>query len=129
MENNRGYLIDTNIFIWWMEKSKKLSKNLFDLLNNPHSQIFLSVASIWEVVIKRKRGKLKLSRDIRTGLEKSGFRLLDIEVSHVLETENLPGLHWDPFDRILIAQAKVENLTLITTDEKIWRYDVDVVKA
>ena len=95
--NNKGFLIDTQIFIWWMEKSKRLSKKSFDLLNDPQNKIFLSVASV--------------------------------EVFHVLGVEKLPYYHKDPFDRILISQAQVENLAFITSDEKIWKYNVAVVRC
>lgn len=128
MESKR-FLVDTNIFIWWMEKSNRLGKNIFTLVNDPQNLIFLSVASILEIVIKRAKKKLKIPKDIDTGLRESGFRTLPIEFAHALEFEKLPSYHKDPFDRLLISQARVENLTLITSDEKIWRYDLPVLKA
>jgi len=129
MVNDKGFLIDTQIFIWWMEKSKRLSEKSFDLLNDPQNKIFLSVASVWEIVIKKGRRKLEVPKDVRGGIEKSGFIPLPIEVFHVLGVEKLPHYHKDPFDRILISQAKVEDFTLITSDEKIWKYDLSLLKA
>lgn len=129
MVNNKGFLIDTQIFIWWMEKSKRLSKKSFDLLNDPQNQIFLSVASIWEIVIKKQKRRLKVPKDVKGGVEASAFNLLSIEVPHVLGVEKLPFYHKDPFDRILISQAKIEHLTLITADKKIWKYDLSLLKA
>lgn len=123
------YLIDTNIFIWWMEKNKRLSKNLFNLLNNPQNQIFLSVASVWEIVIKKAKKKLKTPKDVEGGIKASGFVAINIEMLHVLGIEKLPIHHNDPFDRVIISQAKTENLTLITTDKKIWKYDLSLLKA
>lgn len=123
------YLIDTNIFIWWMEKNKRISKDLMVLLNDPAISIFLSVGSIWEMVIKRAKGKLKLSQDIEKGIQTSRFEILSIQTSHALAVGNLPDYHKDPFDRILIAQTKSENLTLITSDPKIWKYKIDLLKA
>lgn len=123
------YLIDTNIFIWWMEKNRRLSKDIFDLLNNPQNQIFLSVASIWEIIIKKAKKKLKTPRDVEGGIKASGFIIIDIEMPHVLEVEKLPRYHNDPFDRILISQSRMENLTFITSDEKIWKYDLPLLKV
>ncbi len=122
------YLLDTHIFIWWMEE-KRLSKTLMDLLGDPRNKIYLSVAAIWEIVIKHSKGKLKISKDIEKGVKNSGFIVLPIETLHVLETGKFPNYHNDPFDRILIAQAKVENLTLITSDKKIWKYKLSFLKA
>ena len=123
------YLVDTNIFIWWMEKNRRLSKNIFNLLSNPQNQIVLSVASIWEIIIKKTKKKLKTPKDVEGGIKASGFMPINIEMSHVLGVEKLPMYHKDPFDRILVSQSRVENLTLITTDEKIWKYDLRLLKA
>src|SRR3989344_4885611 len=97
------YLIDTQIFIWWMEKNKRLSKDMFDLLNNPQNQIFLSVVSIWEIIIKKAKKKLKTPKDVEGGIKASGFIPINIEMSHVLGIESLSIYHKDPFDRILIS--------------------------
>lgn len=129
MKENKSFLIDTQIFIWWMEKSKKLPQDLFDLLNNPQNQIFLSVASVWEIVIKKAKKRLKTPKNIEAGVIRSGFLVLPIGLKHVLGVEKLPLFHKDPFDRILISQAKTERLTFITTDEKIWKYDLSLLKA
>ncbi len=116
------YLLDTHVFIWWMEKNKRLPDKLMNLINDPQNEVYLSVVNVWEIVIKNAKGKLKSPKDIKGGIQKSSFVLLPIDINHVLEVEKLPDIHKDPFDRILIAQAKVENLTLITSDEKIWKY-------
>lgn len=123
------YLLDTHIFIWWMEKNRRLPKDIFNLLNNPQNQIFLSVASVWEIVIKKAKKKLKTPKDVEGGIKASGFIAINIEISHVLGVEKLPMYHDDPFDRILISQARVENLTFITSDTKIWKYDLPLLKV
>ncbi len=128
MVNNNGYLIDTHIFIWWMEKSNKLPQELFDLLNNPHNKIFLSVVSVWEIVLKKRKKKLDLSMDMKVSVQKSKFSVLPIEIDHVFGIDILPLHHKDPFDRILISQAIVEKLTLITTDDKIVKYNLPMLK-
>ena len=122
------YLIDTHIFIWAMEENKRLPLDIKARISDPNNKVFVSVTSIWEIIIKKRKG-LKVPKDILGGIKKSNFVLLSIDINHVLEVENLPLYHGDPFDRILIAQAKVENLTLITSDEKIWKYNLPMVRA
>ena len=121
------FLLDTQVFIWWMEKNRRLAEELYNLINNSDNQIFLSVATVWEIVIKKSKGKLKVPNDIKGGIKTSGFNLLPIEISHVLALEKLPPHHRDPFDRILIAQAQIENCTLVTNDPKIKRYKIKTV--
>lgn len=128
MENNR-YLLDTHILIWWMSKNSKLSEKISNILRNPHNQLFISTASIWEIIIKRAKKRLKVPQDIEKALKTSGFQLLPMQLSHVLKIETLPPIHHDPFDRMLIAQSNVENLTLITSDQKFWQYKLNLLKA
>ncbi len=128
MENNKGFLLDTHIFIWWMEGKKELKKEVKTILKDPHSQVYLSVASVWEMVIKINKKKLKLSVNLHKGIRTSRFQSLMITMPHVFELEHLPTYHTDPFDRLLIAQAKAENFTLITADPKIAKYPITVMK-
>ena len=129
MGKSSSFLIDTEIFIWGMESNPKLSPKIKKLLENPENQVFLSVVSVWEIVIKQAKGRLKLPKSVEEGIKLTGFKTLSIELVHVLTTGKLPMRHKDPFDRILIAQARVENLTFITTDEKIWKYDLPLLKV
>src|SRR3989344_4311207 len=122
------YLIDTQFFIWLMEKNDKIPKDLLVFLGNPQNQIFLSVASIWELIIKKGKKKLKIPRNIKTDVKKSGFTILPIEIEHVMRLEKLPDLHSDPFDRILISQSKVEDMILVTADKKIQQYNAKLLK-
>jgi len=126
---NKGFLIDSHIFIWWMKKSTKIPQKLYGQLNNPNNRIYLSIASVWEIIIKKAKKKLKIEYDIEKGILKSRFQLLPIELKHLLKLENLPEFHKDPFDRILISQSQVENLTFITADPKIWKYKINLLKA
>lgn len=123
------FLLDTHIFIWWMEKNNKLPEEIFAIINSQSTELFISVASIWEIIIKKMKKKLKLSEDIQAGIKKSNFKVLPIELLHVLGIETLPHIHKDPFDRIIVAQSKAENLTVITHDKKIWKYNIKVLKA
>ena len=128
MGNNK-YLLDTHIFIWAMEKSRRLPVKLIQLLQNPQNSIFVSIASIWEMMIKKTDLKLKITRDIEADIKLAGFQQLPIVLSNVLKIGNLPLHHKDPFDRLLIAQSSVEKLTLISADHKIWRYKINLLKA
>ena len=123
------YLLDTNIFLWCLNGDKKLKDKIREAIKDSKNQIFVSIASAWEISIKHRAGKLPLKTTLKKCFENSPFEILNINLSHVLPMEKLPLLHKDPFDRILISQAKVENLTLITSDEKIWKYDLSLLKA
>lgn len=124
-----GYLLDTHVFIRLMEGGKKLSPKAKTILQNSKEDLFVSVASVWEIIIKQSKGKLKTPEDIEGGIREAGFKTLSIEISHVLGVRNLASYHKDPFDRILISQARVENLTLVTSDEKIFRYKISAMRA
>jgi PIN domain nuclease of toxin-antitoxin system len=107
-----------------MEDSKNLSENIKIKIRNPESKIFVSVVTVWEIVIKRSLKKIKVSFDLKSSIKKAGFEVLPVQISHALRVEKLPIIHKDPFDRILISQAKVEYLTLITDDPKIKKYKI-----
>jgi PIN domain nuclease of toxin-antitoxin system len=129
---DNNFLLDTHIFIWAMEENKRLSKDLKSLLINPGNKIYVSVASFWELVIKKtsdKKKKFALNiEEIELATKAAGFEVLPIFTPHILGLVNLPLHHKDPFDRILISQAKIENLALITSDRKILNYDLPLVK-
>ena len=112
-----------------MENSRKLSDDIKSEIANPRNKIFVSVATIWEIVIKRNLKKIKLSFDLEASITEASLEILPIELSHVLNVQRLPNHHYDPFDRILVAQSQVENLALISHDQKIWKYDIDVLKV
>ena len=123
------YLVDTHILLWSISGSKRLKNSVKDILVDSSNQVYVSVVSGLEIAIKKRTGKIRLKTSLKECFKKSGFSLLDVNLSHALELDRLPIHHNDPFDRILISQAKVENLTLITADKKIWRYKVPVLKA
>lgn len=124
-------LLDTHTFIWWLEGNKKLKISIRKILESSENQILVSVMSGIEISIKSRSRKLNTNTTVQKMFEVSGFQVLNIDFNHVLEFNRLPVHpdHKDPFDRILISQAKVENLTLITSDEKIWRYELSLLKA
>ena len=123
------YLVDTHIFLWWIDNPKRLKDSVRNILEDSKNQILSSVINGVEISIKQKKGKLRLKTTLQEMFEASGFDVLEVNLKHVFGLSKLPLYHSDPFDRILTAQAKVEGLTLITADEKIWKYKVSVMKA
>lgn len=122
------YLLDTHIFIWWILDHPKLSKSFCDIIADSTSDLLFSSASAWEIVIKATLGKLSLPENaaewIRKHLDLNRITALPITVEHALMLHELPNLHKDPFDRIMVAQARCENLTIITDDQWIQKYAV-----
>jgi len=116
------YLLDTHILIWWAENNKKLKPRYKEIIADPVNMIFISVVSVWEVIIKTKLKKIRLKTSIEKIIERYGFHILDIRIDHVLELNKLKDYHKDPFDRLLITQSKVEDLTLLTDDKLINQY-------
>lgn len=125
----KRFLLDTHIILWWMTDNKRLSKDALHLLSNPDNVIFVSSISIWELAIKISLGKLDMSPQFFVLLEQESFKELPITHKHALGLIDLPKIHRDPFDRMLIAQARVEKMTLITTDKDILRYDIITLKV
>ena len=131
MVRSNRFLLDTHIFIWWMEENKRLSKDILYLLNNPQNQIFLSVASIWEMQIKLQLGKLKLAVPLQTLIEnqqqRNNVQILAIKSAHIFALHGLPSRHKDPFDRLLAAQTHVEQAVLLSVDPIFADYPVEVL--
>lgn len=125
------YLIDTHIFLWWLNGDKKLKTVIKKTIENKENQIVASVINGIEISIKARKRKIKLKTTIERMFEVSGFKVLDVNLNHVLELDKLPlhKNHKDPFDKILVSQARVENLTFITSDDKIWKYNLPLLKA
>ena len=123
------YLLDTQVFIWWMEENKRLPQKIKFIIDDPTNRIFISVVTPWEIIIKRKLKKLKVPKNFENYLMKEVFKIVPIYILHVLNVEQLPHHHKDPFDRVLVSQAKAEKLTLITSDPKIWKYNISLLKA
>ena len=121
-------LIDTNIIIWWLENPYQLPDSVRLEIENPNQPIYYSVASLWEIGIKKKKGKLKISDDYLDFLDQEQFEVLNINRPHVLKVSELDLIHNDPFDRIIIAQAITEGLTIITSDKIFEKYPVNLLK-
>jgi PIN domain nuclease of toxin-antitoxin system len=124
-----NFLIDTHILLWWLADHPSLSSKARKLISNENNLIFVSMASIWEMIIKKAIGKLKTPDNIDNVLKENDFKELPIKLEHVIAVGHLPNYHKDPFDRMLLAQAKCETLTLITSDEKLTIYEISHVKV
>ncbi len=123
-------LLDTHTFIWWDGEPGKLSPQALALCKDPTNTLVLSIASVWEMQIKIQLGKLSLRlplRDVVAEQQVNGMGLLPITLPHVLALEGLPHHHGDPFDRLLIAQAKAEGVSIISHDHKFTSYPVTVI--
>ncbi len=122
-------LLDTNILIWAAADSAALPAFARRALSDPKSELHVSTASAWEIAIKVNLGKLNFPVErLPTVLEKTGCVLLPIGLDHALRAASLPDHHADPFDRMLVAQAQIEGLTLVTSDRIIPRYTVSVLR-
>ena len=126
---NEPLLFDTHILLWAFNDDQRLPAKVREVLSNPEQVVLVSAVSIWEMSIKRSIGKLKLPDDFFNTLPKIKFEQLNINFTHAKSVLNLPLIHQDPFDRMLIAQANVEHLTLVTVDKDILRYDVAVFEV
>jgi PIN domain nuclease of toxin-antitoxin system len=119
------FLLDTHLLLWAAGEPRKLSKQARTLIENQNNELLFSVASLWEVTIKRGLGRKDFKVDarlLRRGLLDNGYAEMPVQSDHVVATESLPPLHKDPFDRVLVAQATVEGITLLTTDSLVSQY-------
>ena len=124
------YLLDTHTLIWAIEGSDNLPKFTKNVIQDTSNICLVSLASIWEISIKYSLGRLKIITDLESYIsiiKKSGFDVLPIKESHVLSVSKLPFHHKDPFDRLIIAQAHIENLTLISKDSKFKNYNIPIL--
>jgi PIN domain nuclease of toxin-antitoxin system len=118
-------LLDTHLLLWAAGEPRRLSRRARSLIDNPGNELFFSAASLWEVVIKRGLGRPDFKVDarvLRRGLLDNGYVELPIMSDHVVAIDSLPAIHKDPFDRVLVAQASVEGITLLTNDSVMSQY-------
>lgn len=118
-------LLDTHLLLWAAGQPKRLSRKARALIELPDNELFFSTASLWEIVIKRGLGREDFKVDprlLRRGLLDNNYSELSITSEHVVAIENLPPLHKDPFDRVLVVQASQEGVTLLTSDPVVAQY-------
>ena len=123
-------LLDTHVFIWWDIDPAKISPAAMAALRDPGNSVFLSVVSVWEMVIKVELGKLILHHplsEIIASQQENGIEVLPVELRHSLAVARLPSIHKDPFDRLLIAQSNVESMEFVSADRLITGYPVQIL--
>ncbi len=124
-------LLDTHVFLWLRNEPEKIPLPIMNLYESMGSDVFLSMASIWEMQIKNQLGKLVLDLPLNELIDqqclKNGLQILAIETAHIYALKNLPPHHNDPFDRLILVQAQTENLTLISADSVFKHYEVDCI--
>ena len=121
-------LLDTQVFLWWRSDSRKLNATAKRAIAEA-DVVFVSAASAWEAAIKIALGRLRIPDTLEAGVLESGFEKLAIGFSHAEAAARLPAHHADPFDRMLVAQAQIEGLTLVTHDGRLGRYKVELLRT
>ncbi|HPO16006.1 MAG TPA: type II toxin-antitoxin system VapC family toxin [Candidatus Hydrogenedentes bacterium] len=122
-------LLDTHALLWWLEDNPSLSREARAAISDGNRAVFVSAVTAWEIVIKKRLGKLDAPDTLEEALAANAFQELPVTIAHALAAGALPAHHTDPFDRMLVAQATLENLTLVTRDENIQKYPVAIIAA
>jgi PIN domain nuclease of toxin-antitoxin system len=124
-------LLDTHAFLWWISDDPRLSEKAKEIIADGRNELFFSAASGWEISIKARLGRLEVPEDLQRfisdQLSRNAIQVLPIYLSHALHTGSLPVHHRDPFDRILVSQAILERMPLLSADPQISHYPVEVV--
>ena len=124
-----NFLLDTHVLLWWLDANPTLAERANSTIADGNNLVFVSAAVIWEIRIKQALGKLVIPSNFRQVLGRQPFEMLAITAEHAHAVGDLPAHHRDPFDRMLIAQAKVERLTMVTRDAIITEYKIPIIKA
>jgi PIN domain nuclease of toxin-antitoxin system len=119
-------LVDTRVLLWWLTGDRNLSDAARDAIADPANEPLVSVASLWEIAIKRSLGKLTAPEDLPDRIAHEGFSWLTVGADHAWEVRHLPMHHRDPFDRLLVAQALIERVPVVTADPRFQPYGVEV---
>jgi PIN domain nuclease of toxin-antitoxin system len=122
-------LLDTHVLIWWLEDPTQVAVHVREAVSRPENHVLVSAVSAWEIAIKRSIGKLNVPQDLEIVVPGSGFEWLPVTAKHAIATESLPPIHRDPFDRLLVAQAIVEEATIVTRDANMPKYAVPSILA
>lgn len=124
-------LLDTHTFLWWNAADDRLSDAVRELIADGRTEVLVSVASIWEVATKVAKGRLEIpdeaGRYVAERLQRNNWSALPIGVEHAVRAAGLPRIHLDPFDRMLVAQAQLEEVPILTIDAILTRYDVETI--
>jgi len=125
-------LLDTHAFLWWIDDNPSLSQTAREVVSNPGNEIFLSAVSVWEIAIKARAGRLEifsgeLSAFVERQMRENQFLPLSVTLPHSAKIHTLSNHHRDPFDQMLVAQSLVENIPILSVDQKIRSYGVEVI--
>jgi len=124
-------LLDTHTFLWWITDDRRLSLRARGIISNEENELFISAATGWEIAIKVRLGRLDLPDDperfVPAQLRMNALKPLPIGMNHALRVSSLPDHHRNPFDRMLIAQAQVEGMPIVSADPNIQKYQVEVI--
>jgi PIN domain nuclease of toxin-antitoxin system len=123
------FLLDSHVLLWWATSDPTLSPAAAEIIASPQSEVLVSVVSVWELGLKRARGKLKTPDNYLQLFQDNRFITLPVNLDHTLVAYTLPAIHKDPFDRMLVAQAIVEKATLLTTDKILADYGIPIISA
>lgn len=122
-------LLDTHVLLWWLDDPGLLAEKARNAIAQGDNMVFVSAAVAWEIAIKKALGKLEAPDDLQEAMAAERFLPLPITIPHALAVTSLPAIHQDPFDRIQIAQARLENLILVTRDGFIQQYAISSMEA
>jgi PIN domain nuclease of toxin-antitoxin system len=122
-------LLDTHVLLWSLEEPTRIGAPAKAAFRDTVTEIVVSVVNFWEIAIKRRLGDLNAPDDLPDRVHRLGHRVLNVEEQHAWHVRSLPLYHGDPFDRLLVAQAQIEDLTLVTHDRILERYDVRIIRA
>lgn len=120
-------LLDTHVLLWWLDEAERLSSKARNAIIEPDNLVYLSAVVVWECRIKQALGKLKLPPQFEEVLSAESFSTLDVTTAHAHGIAELPPLHRDPFDRMLVSQAHLERLTLVTADDILRSYPISTL--
>ncbi len=120
-------MLDTHVLLWWREAARPLSRRARAEIADGSNEILVSIASLWEITIKRSLGKLTFPDDLEAVIDEENFGLLSISFRHLRTLDTLPHLHRDPFDRLLLAQSLAERLPIISSDRRFAAYGAALI--
>jgi PIN domain nuclease of toxin-antitoxin system len=120
-------MLDTHVLLWWREAARPLSRRARAEIADGSNEILVSIASLWEITIKRSLGKLNFPDNLEVVMDEEGFGLLSISLRHLRALDTLPHLHRDPFDRLLVAQSLAERLPIVSSDQRFAAYGATLI--